>query len=139
MTITSKPRDGENIIDEAAGIGGTKKLIASRSLQSFFDDLAELFNSDTVDLAQVFQLAAQIQVKAASDKAALISMIEAVSRKRDASQLAQIRRSIESNHSLISSQVAALVAMCGRQRSEQLATNQRLKQAEALCLSNLVR
>lgn len=139
MTITSKPRDGENLIDEVSGILGSTKRIASPSLQAFFDDLAELFNSDTADLSQVFQIAAQMQVQSASDKAKLIALIESVSRKRDASQMAQIRRLIEANHAMISAQAAAINSACGRINAEQQKTNQRLQQAEALCLSNLVR
>ncbi len=118
MTITSKPRDGENIIVEVDGILNSKKRIASPVLQAFFDDLAELFNGDTIDLSQVFQLAAQVQVGNAGAR----NQIQSLAAK-----------------SANAGTLAALIAAVGALKANQARIESRLKNMENLCLSNLVR
>lgn len=140
MTITSKPRDGEEIIEVVKGILGSDKLVATPSLLAFFDDLADLANSDTQDLLQVFQAMSNILASINSNRVQTDREIQHVSSDpKYKTQISQINRRIDQLSSSYSQQICALTAKIGSMAAEQKSIKAKLNNLEQLWASNPVR
>lgn len=143
MTITSKPQDRDPLIRRQQDQLGNEEFVGTELLLRFFDDLAQISNTETAVIREIVTTANQQQSKNASLIVALSRQIEALAGKMgdqsQAARVAAIRRDLESSAAATQQQVATLQATVSALHKRQTEIESKTNSLEHLCLSNLVR
>lgn len=120
MSITSKPQDSDPLIEIQRDQLGNEAFVGTELLLKFFDDIAQLSNTESTIIREIVTATNQQQAK-------------------NASQVVTLHRDLESKVGAVQQQLAGLLVTARAMAKKQAEIESKTNSLEHLCLSNLVR
>lgn len=120
MTITSKPQDHDPLIRRQRDQLGNEEFVGTELLLRFFDDLAQISNTETTVIREIVTSANQQQAK-------------------NSAQAVTLSRELAEKLSAVEQQLSRLLVAAQAIQQKQAEIESKTNSLEHLCLSNLVR